>query len=147
MRVSEPMLVDATEEHLSGIAEIYNDAVVNSTATFDLVPRSLEEQRAWLGEHGGRYPVLVALLGNEVVGWGAISPHHERPCYAGTVEDSVYVKEGHRGHGIGTRILGDLIGRATEAGHHAILARVDAGNEVSLRLHISAGFSEVGRLK
>ena len=40
---------------------IYNQEVVESTVTFDLVPRSHDEQREWLVAHGGAHPAIVAV--------------------------------------------------------------------------------------
>jgi len=134
-------------EHLAGITEIYNDAILNTTATFDSRPRTMEEQEEWLGNHDERHPVLVAIREGEIVGWGSLSTHNDRCCYQNTVEDSVYVKREHRGSGIGTEILEALVAVAGKSGHHAIIARIDAGNGASLGIHRRAGFEEVGRLR
>src|SRR3954452_3028571 len=83
---------------------IYN-AAVGTLATFDLRPRSLTEQEAWLGARSGAYAALVAVEatveGEDVVGFGSLSPYRDRPAYATTVEDSVYVRDDQRGKGIG----------------------------------------------
>jgi phosphinothricin acetyltransferase len=136
----------AGREHLAGITQIYNDAILNTTATFDSCPRTMEEQEEWLGEHDEKQPVLVAIIDGEVVGWGSLSSHNDRCCYQNTVEDSVYIKKGHRGGGIGTKILEALVVVARKSGHHVIIARIDAGNDASIRMHRRAGFEEVGRL-
>jgi phosphinothricin acetyltransferase len=74
------------------IRQIYNAEVTGSTVTFDLVPRSLAEQEAWLEARSGAMAVLVAELGGEVVGFASLSPYKDRPAYATSVEDSVYVR-------------------------------------------------------
>src|SRR5664279_1853324 len=80
------------------IRVIYNAEVVGSaTATFDLVPRTPEEQDRWLAEHRGPYPAVVAVDEDEVVlGFGSLSAYRDRPSYATTVENSVYVAASHR---------------------------------------------------
>ena len=93
----------ATLDDAEAIREIYNLEVTTSTATFDLVPRSLEEQRAWQAERSGARAVLVAELDGEVCGFGSLSPWRDRPAYATTVEDSVYVHRDHQGQGVGRR--------------------------------------------
>ena len=64
----------ATLDDAEPIREIYNLEVTTSTATFDLVPRSLEEQRTWLSERSGARAVLVAETGGQVCGFGSLSP-------------------------------------------------------------------------
>ena len=48
----------------AAIAEIYNYEVLSGVATFDLVPKSLEEQRDWLRDRSGALPCIVALQEN-----------------------------------------------------------------------------------
>ncbi len=141
------VILPASEDHLAEITDIYNDAVLNSTASFDSVAKTLTEKRVWLGEHGENHPVVVAELCGEIAGWGGLSPYHERACYHSTVEDSVYVSKCYRRKGIGTRILEDLIDRAKDSGHHAIIARIDGKNEASINLHNNFGFQKVGILR
>src|SRR5438067_2715268 len=80
---------------------IYNVEVAESTVTFDLVPRSLEEQRAWLTARSGAHAVLVGENSGAVVGFASLSPYRDRPAYSTTVEDSVYIHREHRGLGYG----------------------------------------------
>jgi len=123
---------------------IYNLEVTGSTVTFDLVPRTLSEQEAWLAEHAGVHPAVVAELDGEVVGFGCLAPYRSRPAYATTVEDSVYVRGDRRGTGCGRAILGELLRLATVHGFHAVMARVVGGHEASIGLHTACGFELVG---
>jgi phosphinothricin acetyltransferase len=123
---------------------IYNLEVTESTVTFDLVPRTREEQRAWLAAHSGAHPAVTALDGNEVVGFGSLSEYRDRPAYATTVEDSVYVRRDWRGQGMGRLILDELLRLATTHGFHAVIARIVGDHEGSIALHRSAGFEMVG---
>ena len=134
----------ATLDDAEPIRQIYNLEVTTSTATFDLVPRSLEEQRTWLSERSGARAVLVAEDGGEVCGFGSLSPWRDRPAYATTVEDSVYVHRDHQGHGVGRMLLGELITTATAHGFHACMARIVGGHEASIALHQRCGFEVVG---
>jgi phosphinothricin acetyltransferase len=143
----EVTIAKAREEHIEGITDIYNDAILNTTATFDATPKTVEEQRGMLMEHDDAHPVIVALAGDEMAGWGSLSAHNDRCCYGRTVEDSIYVRRDMRGRGIGTLILNRLIAAAGEADHHAIIARIDGGNAASFALHRKMGFEEVGRLR
>ena len=134
----------ATSDDAEAIREIYNLEVTTSTATFDLVPRSLAEQQAWLGARSGAHAVVVAVDGGAVVGFGSLSPWRDRPAYATTVEDSVYVHRDHHGRGVGKALLGSLLETATAHGFHACMARIVGGHEASIALHTSCGFEVVG---
>lgn len=134
----------ATLDDAEAIREIYNLEVTTSTATFDLVPRTLEEQRAWQAERSGARAVLVGVAEGSVRGFGSLSPWRDRPAYATTVEDSVYVHRDHHGQGLGTALLGELVATATAHGFHACMARIVGGHEASIALHASCGFEVVG---
>jgi phosphinothricin acetyltransferase len=91
----------ARPDDAEAIRSIYNLEVQSSTVTFDLVARTVVAQRAWLAVHAGAYPAVVVVEDAEVVGFGSLSAYRERPAYATTVEDSVYVRRDCRGRGFG----------------------------------------------
>jgi phosphinothricin acetyltransferase len=127
------------------IRAIYNVEVEGSTVTFDLVPRTAAEQEAWMAEHAGAHPVVVALdAADAVVGFGSLSPYKVRPAYAPTVEDSVYVRDDQRGNGVGRALLEELIALARRYGYHSVIARIVGGHDASIRLHRQCGFAIVG---
>jgi L-amino acid N-acyltransferase len=134
----------ARPEDAEAIRAIYNLEVTESTVTFDLVPRTLADQQAWLTEHDGVHPAVVAELDGEVVGFGSLGPYRSRPAYATTVEDSVYVRRDVRGVGCGRAILGELVRLGTVHGFHAVMARIVGGHEASIGLHTACGFGMVG---
>jgi L-amino acid N-acyltransferase YncA len=124
--------------------QIYNHEVATSTATFDLVPRSLDEQRRWIGARSGAHAVVVAEDDGEIVGFASLSPWRDRPAYATSVEDSVYVHRDHQGRGIGKTLLAELVRVGRAHGFHAIFARIVGGHESSVALHRALGFEVVG---
>jgi L-amino acid N-acyltransferase YncA len=126
------------------IRQIYNAEVLTSTVTFDIAPRSLDEQRRYLGDRSGVHAVVVATEGGVVVGYGALSPWRSKPAYATSVEDSVYVHRDHQGRGIGRTLLTELLAVATAHGFHAVFARIVGHHEGSIRLHEALGFEIVG---
>lgn len=126
------------------IRTIYNTEVIESTVTSDMVPRSLSDQEEWLRERSGAHGVLVAVEGDEVIGFASLSTYRDRPAYATTVEDSVYVHRNHRGKGAGQMLLASLIELATVHGFHTIIARIVGDHEASIALHRSVGFEMIG---
>ncbi len=134
----------AGADDAEAIRSIYNLEVTESTVTFDLVPRTLADQHAWLAEHDGVHPAVVAETGGEVVGFGSLAPYRSRPAYSTTVEDSVYVRRDRQGTGCGRAILSELVGLGTTHGFHAVMARIVGGHEASIGLHRACGFELVG---
>jgi phosphinothricin acetyltransferase len=125
---------------------IYNREVEGSTVTFDMVPRTLEEQRAWILDHAGSHPAIVAVTTDgRVVGFASLSPYRPRPAYATTVESSVYVHHDARGTGVGTRLMTELVELAGAHGFHCIIARIVGDHDASIALHASVGFEVIGR--
>jgi phosphinothricin acetyltransferase len=134
----------ATLEDAEAIRGIYNEEVTGSTVTFDLVPRSLTDQREWLAARSGAHAVIVAEVDGVVRGFASLSPWRDRPAYSTTVEDSIYVHRDHHGQGVGKALLTELIETATAHGFHACMARIVGGHEASIALHRSCGFEVVG---
>jgi phosphinothricin acetyltransferase len=134
----------ANPSDAEAIREIYNREVTGSTVTFDLVPRSLAEQLAWLKEHSGAHPAVVATDDDVVRGFGSLSVYRPRPAYRTSVEDSVYVDRPARGEGVGRLILTELVRLAEVHGFHSVMARIVGGHEASIALHRSCGFELVG---
>ncbi len=142
----------ATMADADAIAEIYNREVTEGTATFDMVARTDAEQAAWMRDHSGAYPCIVAVPdtgsddkpGDTVLGWACLSPYRTRPAYSTSVEDSVYVHRDHHGRGVGSLLLGDLVALADEHGFHAVFARIADAGAASVALHSKHGFELVG---
>lgn len=135
----------ATIDDAEAIRAIYNPEVLESTVTFDLVPRTIEEQRAWLSQRSGAHLAIAAVDDDgAVLGFASLSPYRDRPAYSTTVEDSVYIHRDHQGKGIGKVLLADLVERARQHGFHAVMARVVGDHDASIALHRSVGFQVVG---
>jgi phosphinothricin acetyltransferase len=137
--------VPATAEHAEGTRSIYNRAVETSTVTFEMTPRSLTDQLAWVEEHAGAHPAVVAIEdAGQVIGFGSLSPYRPRAAYSTTVEDSVYVHEGFQRRGVGRAVLEELLVLAAAHGFHSVIGRVVDGNEGSVALHLACGFEVIG---
>jgi L-amino acid N-acyltransferase len=133
----------AERADVPAIRDIYNQAVLTTTANYDYEPQSLEQQLQWFDEH----TVFVAEDDSgRVLGWSSIGDYRARPGYQFTVENSIYVGEGQRGKGVGTALMPPIIEAARQQGKHAIVAVIDAESEASLQMHRRFGFQELGRL-
>jgi L-amino acid N-acyltransferase YncA len=137
----------ATEADVPAITEIYNEAILTTTATFDTEPKTIENRLEWFKQHDEKLPIWVCEFKNKVVGWGTLSLWSDRCAYSATVENSVYVLEEFRGRGIGKLLMEALISSALENKYHTIIARIADGNEVSVKLHKDYGFEPIGIMR
>ncbi len=138
------LLRPATPDDAAATAAIYNREVQTSTVTFDLEPRTVAEQEAWLSARSGALEVVVAEIDGEVAGFGSLSPYRDRPAYRTTVEDSIYVHLDHQGAGVGRALLEEVVRVARERGFHSVIARIVGGHTASIKLHAAVGFEQVG---
>jgi len=140
LRIRRAIVSDA-----AAICDIYNHEVQFETSTFDLVPRTLEHQTAWITARSGAFSAIVAVTSeDEVVGFGALSEYRDRAAYSTSVENSVYVKRDLGRRGIGRLILATLLEQAADSGFHVVMARIEASGTASRALHESCGFTLVG---
>lgn len=140
---SRTTIVALEREHWTGVARAYDEGIATRNATFETEVPTWE---AWDSSHLADHR-FVALRDGEVVGWAAVCPISGRCCYAGVVENSVYVSEAARGQGVGKRLLEALIASTEAAGIWTIEAGMFPENEGSIRLHQSVGFERVGTHK
>jgi L-amino acid N-acyltransferase len=132
----------------AAMAAIYNQAVENTTATFDTIPETVKERESWLDEHAEpQHPVLVAEAGSRVVGWTSLSRYSGRCAYAATVEVSTYIDEQFRGRGLGPRLTSAVLAAGAEGGVHAVISRICTENEVSLAMARKLGFFDIGVMR
>jgi L-amino acid N-acyltransferase YncA len=139
----------ATESDLGDAQAIYAHHVLHGTGTFEEVPPSLEEfvSRYRANREAG-YVWLVARDVSGCLGFGYYGPFRARAAYRYTVEDSVYVREGVRGQGVGKAIVGALLTQAAAAGFKQMLALIgDSENVASVGVHASLGFLPVGTMR
>lgn len=139
---------NATVDDLPDILEIYNHAIINTTAVYSEQPHTLDMRRDWYNDRiNNGFPVFVAEINGVIVGFSTFGHFRAWPCYRYTVEHSVYVHIDHRGKGLSKLLMRPLIDRAREMKLHAMIAGIDGENAVSCRLHESFGFVEVAHFK
>jgi phosphinothricin acetyltransferase len=141
---------DATDADLPAILDLYNALVPTTTVAWTEELDTLEQRRAWLAaQHQHDFPVLVAEVDGEVVGFGAYGWFRmdgRWPGYDRTVEHSIHVAEPHWGTGVGRALLEALVERAEAAGLHVMVAAVDGDNAGSIAFHERLGFTQVARM-
>lgn len=135
-------------EDTQSILDIINYNILNSTALYDYNIRSYEQQKAILEEKINKnFPVIVAELDGNVVGFGMYSEFRFREAYKYTVEHSVYVNKNFHGKGIGKLLLQELIHLARKQKLHTMIAVIDSENQSSVEFHEKFGFTTVGIIK
>jgi L-amino acid N-acyltransferase len=144
MTMSVPLVRVATYDDLPRLLDIYNNAVITSTSTFDLRAQTLTERQTWFAKFDKRHPLLVAEHHQKVVGYSCLSSFRDKPAYAATCESSVYVDAIYRGQGIATHLMKHVLEEAGALEYHCVIAGIVRGNEASARLHRRLGFEYIG---
>ncbi len=134
------------ERHGAAILDIFNEAIVHSTALYDYAPRPPESMSTWFAaKRQGGFPVTgFEDADGRLLAFGSYGTFRAWPAYKYSVEHSVYVHRDHRGRGLGRRVMLALIDEARAAGRHALIGAIDSANAGSIALHESLGFTRVG---
>ncbi|MDR4172373.1 GNAT family N-acetyltransferase [Bacillus nitratireducens] len=142
------MIREAMKKDVTFILDIYNDAILNSTAVYAYKPVTLENRIDWYEQKkADGYPILVYELDNKVVGFATFGPFRAWPAYKYSVEHSVYIDREYRKNGIGSSLMEELITIAKEREYMTLIAGIDAENEKSIALHKNFGFVYSGIIK
>lgn len=142
------MIRKATEHDLSAIKDIYNYAVLNTTATYDINPRDDKYFANMLSEHTGKYLLAVYEDNGDIIGYVALSQFSRRDAYDITAELSVYVKADCQNNHIGTQLMEYALSYAqTENRFLTIVSLITSDNEHSIYLHKKFGFEFGGKIK
>ena len=126
--------------HWDRVKEIYEQGIATGNATFQSAAPTWEE---WDESHvkGAR---IIAVEGDKIMGWAALTPVSGRCVYAGVGEVSVYVSADAQGKGVGSVLLDELIRKSEEEGFWTLTAGVFPENKGSLKIHEKAGFKVLG---
>jgi L-amino acid N-acyltransferase YncA len=142
------MIRNATEEDLSRILEIYNHAILNTTAIYDYKPHTIDDRKKWYEDKKkAGYPLIVFEEDNEVVGFAAFGSFRPFPAYKYSIEHSLYVHKDYRNKGIATSLMRELIKISNEMEYAIMVAGIDSQNTTSISLHEKLGFKYCGTVK
>jgi len=138
-------LAPASRQDLPEILKIYNEVIRTSTAVYTEIELTAERGAAWFdAKRSGGFPFIVAKDASGVTGFGTFGEFRAPPCYHNSVEHSVHVRSDRRGRGIGRQLVIELMNQAAAMNKHVMIAGIDADNAISIKLHESLGFTNVG---
>ena len=141
------MIRPAGSEDLDAILDIYNDAIVNTTAVYSYEKKGIDECIQWFdAKNSSSQPVIVYEEDSQVAAFATYGPFRDWPAYKHTIEHSIYVDPDYRNRGIASKMLESLLQIATDEGYKTIVAGIDESNEGSIALHEKYGFEHAGTL-
>ncbi|MFR4351357.1 MAG: N-acetyltransferase family protein [Roseburia sp.] len=142
------MIRRAERRDIPALMDIYNDAILHTTATFDTEIKDRANREAWYGEHTGRYAIFVCEEGKEIVGYASLSRYRDRRAFDPAVELSIYLREDARGRGIGRELMAQILASARACEEIAtVISLITGDNEASIRLHEHFGFVYCGQIR
>ena len=146
IRAGDVKVRPATEADLAGLNDVYNEYVTNAHYTFDVEPMTLDARHEWFSHYGssGPHRVLVAVAGDEVVGYASSSRYRTKPAYSTSVETSIYLAAEATGLGIGTKLYSALFAALGGEDVHRAYAGISLPNPASIALHERFGFKKAG---
>ncbi|PSW16090.1 GNAT family N-acetyltransferase [Photobacterium rosenbergii] len=135
--------------HAGEMLDIFNDAILNTTALYEYEPRTMAVMEQWFeSKRQGDYPVIGAFdEDGRLMGFASFGKFREQPAFQFTVEHSIYVSGDYRGKGVAMELMKTLIVLASRQGYRSLIGAIDLENIASLRLHQKFGFEEVGIIK
>ncbi len=142
------MIRYAEQDDLGAMLEIYNEAILHTTASYDYKPHTLADRVLWYEQkRQGGFPVLVFEENNRVVAFATYGSFRDWPAYKYTIEHSVYVHREFRQKHIGSKLLQKLLQLADANGYAILVAAIDASNEASRLMHEKLGFTYSGTIQ
>ena len=136
------------QRHAKEILAILNEAIETSTAIYDYKARTAESMVGWFKtKKKGSYPVIgLESESGKLLGFASYGMFRAWPAYKYTVEHTVYIHHAHRGRGLGTLLLQEVIKQAENQGVHVLVGGIDASNQDSIAMHVKAGFVHSGTI-
>lgn len=142
------MIRKARLRDVPALMEIYNDAILHTTATFDTEIKDIQNRQAWYAEHTGRYVIYIYEENGRVAGYASLSRYRDRKAFEPAVEISIYVNKDDRGRGIGRSLMKQTLDYAKECNEiGTVISLITSENEESIHLHEAFGFSYCGQIR
>lgn len=142
------MIRRAVRSDISQLMDIYNDAILHTTATFDTETKDMENRVAWFEEHQGHHVIFVYEMDGCVAGYASLSRYRERKAFDSAVEISIYIHKDYRGRGIGRSLMQETLSFAKECeAIETVISLITSENEASIRMHENFGFVYCGQIR
>lgn len=85
------MIREATKNDLMDILEVYNNAILTTTAVYDYKVHTLDDRTQWYEKKKqDGYPLLVFEISGKVVAFATFGPFRAWPAYKYTIEHSLH---------------------------------------------------------
>lgn len=142
-------IADCTFEQAPEVLEIFNDAILHSTALYDYKPRTMSDMEVWFSakQESGHSVIGLFEEDGSLSGFASYGVFRAWPAYKYSVEHSVYIHTSQRGRGFGNSLLSELI-KVAESNHlHMMIGGIDSTNLASIKLHQRLGFSHCASIK
>ncbi|MDR2807872.1 MAG: GNAT family N-acetyltransferase [Spirochaetaceae bacterium] len=129
----------------ASLCSLYNYYIEQTVITFEQEPVSLQTMEERIRNITARYPWLVWEDGGEIIGYAYVNKWRERFAYRFSVENSIYLRHGFEGQGMGSRLLAALLDKLHKSDLHAVVSAITLPNERSIALHEKFGFKAIAR--
>ena len=141
-------------EDAERLVEIYSHYVLNTAVSFEYEVPSVAEFRQRIEKMTSKYPYLVCLKDNKIVGYVYAGDYSSRSAYSWTAAMSIYVDKDYRRQGIGSLLYKEIEPELKTMGIVNLLAGTaycepedEYLTHASSCFHMSQGYSEVAHMK
>jgi phosphinothricin acetyltransferase len=142
------MIRRAEKTDIPALMDIYNDAILHTTATFDTETKDMQDRIDWYEDHVGRYIIYVYEQEGVVAGYASLSRYRDRKAFDPAVEISIYIHKDYRGRGIGHSLMEETLRYAKmREDITTVISLITSENETSIHLHEAFGFVYCGQLQ
>ena len=142
------MIRRAERRDIPALMDIYNEAILHTTATFDTEIKDMENRNAWFEEHTGCYVIYVYEKDGVIAGYASLSRYRDRRAFDPAVEISIYIHKDYRGCGIGRELMEQTLAYAKQCPEiGTVISLITSENETSIHLHEVCGFAYCGQIR
>lgn len=134
----------ATVADSKEILNIYAPYIENTAVSFETEVPTLEDFAKRIENICSKYPYVVYLTDNKIIGYAYATSHSARAAYCYDVDISIYIMPEYHGSGIAHKLYDCLFKILQELGYYNIYAGCSSSNPQSLRFHQKIGFTTVG---
>ena len=137
------MIRPATPDDAAAIAEIWNQIIRDTAATFTTAEKAVTDlvQAMQTGQ-----PFFVAEADQQIIGFATYFAFRGGPGYAHTKEHTIQLAPQARGKGVGRGLMDAVESHARDAGVHTIWAGVSGENPDGRAFHAALGYEEIATL-